>query len=169
MATEKVKSSKGVGSGGDAYVDMAKGGKGAEFEGDDLTRYTTGWHLFLQQIFALLVKNLLLAWRNRAATVLQLFSSFFFIFLLFALERAVKTFENAAGFKNGGTAQNPKPIYLPPIPPCTSGYFMKPDCYDFIWSGNKSATIRDLVRNITLNNPGRPIDFQTQVSHSNPA
>jgi len=117
MAPEKTKSSGGVGQykvAEETYVDMGKG-EGGEVVGDDLKRYRTGWQLFIQQIYALLVKNLLLAWRNRAATVLQLFS-FFFIFLLFALERAVKTFDNAASFKNGGTAKNPKPIFLPPSP-----------------------------------------------------
>jgi len=37
-------------------------------------------------------------------------------------------------------------------------------CYDFVWAANFSdPLLLDVVRNISTNNPGRPIDFKTQV------
>lgn len=120
-----------------------------------------GWALFGQQTKALLTKNALLAWRNRASTFLQLFASLFFIFLVWAVDRAVRaSTSRRTKFQN---LPNPVVYPVPAIPPCTVGYYLRPDCYDFVWSGNESAVIVSLVQNISANNPGRPINFATQV------
>ncbi|KAG2241227.1 hypothetical protein Bca52824_096788, partial [Brassica carinata] len=49
-----------------------------------------GMPLLYQQFTALFKKNLLLSWRNKSATCLHLFSSFFFIFLIFCIQEAMK-------------------------------------------------------------------------------
>eukprot|EP00850_Spirogloea_muscicola_P008456 SM000045S16201 [mRNA] locus=s45:178603:184208:+ [translate_table: standard] len=120
-----------------------------------------GLPLFLQQCRALLGKNALLSWRNRASTALQLGSSLFFIFLIWAVGKAIDA-NNATdtSYKNLFT---PGPEAVTPIPACEEGYFIRKPCYDFLWSGNGSALLASLVRNISLNNHGRPIDLQTKV------
>ncbi|KAI6675688.1 hypothetical protein NL676_003594 [Syzygium grande] len=49
----------------------------------------SGAALLVQQYGALFRKNLLLSWRNKRATFLHLFSSFFFIFLIFCIQEAI--------------------------------------------------------------------------------
>jgi len=125
---------------------------------------TSGWALFGQQTHALLVKNALMAWRNKAATFLQLFSSFFFIFLVFAINEAVLA--SLSGLTTFQNVFDPAAQPVSPIPACSTGYYLSQDCYDFVWSGNWSATVVSLVNNISLNNPGRPINFQSEVRHT---
>ncbi|KAF7124425.1 hypothetical protein RHSIM_Rhsim12G0158000 [Rhododendron simsii] len=49
-----------------------------------------GFPLLAQQFRALFRKNLILAWRNKRSTFLQLFSSLFFIFGLFCIQKSLK-------------------------------------------------------------------------------
>lgn len=120
-----------------------------------------GLFLFFQQCEALLVKNAILAWRNRLATFLQLFASFFFVFLIFAVEKAVQaSLSSRTEFQN---IYSPTPTPIPAIRACQNAYYIKPPCYDFLYSGNESAVIRSLAYNMSVNNPGRPINFTTQV------
>lgn len=125
----------------------------------------SGFRLLRQQFKALFFKNLLLAWRNKRSTFLQLFSSLFFIALIFFIQKATESrFASSSSFKNN---VDPKPLVAPPIPPCEDKYYTKLPCFDFVWSGNGSARIREIVRRISANNPGRPIpedkvkEFQT--------
>ncbi|KAI3807454.1 hypothetical protein L1987_23382 [Smallanthus sonchifolius] len=114
-----------------------------------------GLKLLLQQYKALFTKNLLLAWRNKRATFLQLFSSIFFIFLLFIIQKAIEArFGSSTAFK---TVRDPEALIDPPIPPCEDKYYAKLPCFDFVWSGNDSARIGSIVDRIRANNPARPI------------
>ncbi|KAF9667756.1 hypothetical protein SADUNF_Sadunf15G0056500 [Salix dunnii] len=114
-----------------------------------------GFPLLYQQFTALFKKNLLLSWRNKSATFLQLFSSFFFMFLLFGIEKATESrTKTSTGFK---TVTNPQPMWEPPIPPCEDKFYVKMPCFDFVWSGNDSTRIANIVTAIMINNPNRQI------------
>ncbi|XP_030521657.1 ABC transporter A family member 2-like isoform X1 [Rhodamnia argentea] len=115
----------------------------------------SGAPLLLQQYKALFKKNLLLSWRNKPATFLQLFSSFFFIFLLFSIQKSIDArFGHTPAFKN---VADPKPLVSPPIPPCEDKFYVKSPCFDFVWSGNGSDRVGRIVDGIRNNNPSRPI------------
>lgn len=115
----------------------------------------TGIPLLFQQYTALLNKNFLLSWRHKAATIAQLFSSLFFIFLIFLIEKATLSLTSATtSFR---TVTDPDPLLFPPIPPCEDKFYVKPPCFDFVWSGNESARLQKIVGRIMANNPGRPI------------
>ncbi|CAI7736838.1 unnamed protein product [Closterium sp. NIES-54] len=130
-------------------------------EADHSTTRLRGYALWNLQFKALMIKNALVAWRNKTATFLQLFASFFFIFLIFAVNEALKAaIKNKTEFRNIYT---PVPTAVPGIRSCENAFYIKPPCYDFVWSGNNSAVVTSIVKNITLNNPGRPINFDTQV------
>lgn len=121
----------------------------------------TGFALYLRQTAALYKKNAILSYRGLVATLLQLASSFFFIFLIWCIDRAVTArYSSTTTFKN---LANPEPTLIPAIPKCENGYFIKTPCYDFLWSGNESSTIVELVKNISIRNSGRPIDFGTKT------
>ncbi|GMJ15142.1 A. THALIANA ABC2 HOMOLOG 1, ABC2 homolog 1, ATP-binding cassette A2 [Hibiscus trionum] len=111
--------------------------------------------LLCLQFKALLKKNLILSWRNKRSTFIQLFSSLFFIFLIFGIDKATNAQRgNSTAYE---TVRDPKPWVAPAIPSCEDRYFMKLPCYDFVWSGNESRTVGRIVRAIRENNPGRPI------------
>ncbi|KAK3035661.1 hypothetical protein RJ639_032533, partial [Escallonia herrerae] len=114
-----------------------------------------GFPLLFQQYKALLLKNLLLSWRQKRSTFLQLFSSLFFIFLIFCIQEAIESrFSSTTSFEN---VFQPETVSYLPIPPCEEKHYVKLPCYDFVWSGNGSARIGSLVDRIMANNPGRPI------------
>eukprot|EP00897_Mesotaenium_endlicherianum_P000650 jgi/Mesen1/10586/ME000085S09913 len=124
-------------------------------------RRVRGVRLYFQQTRALSVKNVILAWRSKLSTILRLGSSFFFIFLIYCVDRSVRTSNGQdTSYKDLMTPAQ-KPVAA--IPECETGLFMKTPCYDFLWSGNGSAAIVQLAQNISLNNPGRPIDFSTRT------
>ncbi|KAK6123307.1 hypothetical protein DH2020_042958 [Rehmannia glutinosa] len=117
-----------------------------------------GFPLLLQQYKALILKNLLLSWRNKRSTFLQLFSSLFFLLLIFLIQQAtVSRYGSSSYFK---TVTDPKPLVAPPIPACEEKHYTRLPCFDFVWSGNGSARIREIVRRIRENNPGRPIPLE---------
>lgn len=134
-----------------------------EGQGEDPAQgLLSGWALFWQQTKALMLKNALLAWRNKPSTLLQLFSSFFFILLIFALRQALLAAFSGTTLQR--TITDPPATPIAPIPPCQAGYFMQNPCYDFVWAANFSDPIQlDLIKNISANNPGRPINMSTQV------
>lgn len=114
-----------------------------------------GLPLLYQQFTALFRKNLLLSWRNKRATCLQLFSSFVFILLIFCIEEAMKASDaSSTAYKN---VTDPSLLFSPPILPCEDKFFVKLPCYDFVWSGNHSRRVTNIVSAIMANNPGRPI------------
>ncbi|KAB2055398.1 hypothetical protein E1A91_A11G036400v1 [Gossypium mustelinum] len=114
-----------------------------------------GIGLLYLQFRALLKKNLILSWRSKRSTFLQLFSSLFFIFLIYCIEKATNAQNsNSTAYK---VIRDPKPLVAPVISPCEDKFFIKLPCYDFVWSGNESQTVDRIVRAIRENNPGRPI------------
>ncbi|CAF2152398.1 unnamed protein product [Brassica napus] len=114
-----------------------------------------GLPLLYQHFTALFKKNLLLSWRNKRSTCLQLFSSFFFILVIFCIEEAMKASEaSSSAYKN---VTDPTLLFSLPILPCEDKFFVKLPCYDFVWSGNNSRRVIDIVSAIMANNPGRPI------------
>ncbi|KAI8528925.1 hypothetical protein RHMOL_Rhmol12G0185900 [Rhododendron molle] len=114
-----------------------------------------GYPLLAQQFRALFRKNLILAWRNKRSTFLQLFSSLFFIFGLFCIQKSLKV--QFASTTTYDDVPDPKPLVSPPIPPCEDKFYVKLPCFDFLWSGNDSSRIASIVSSIMANNPGRPI------------
>lgn len=115
----------------------------------------TGFPLLFQQFKSLFFKNFLLSWRNKRATFTQLFSSFFFIFLIYAIQQAIEaSFDSSTTFQD---VFDPKAVTSFPIPPCEDKFFVKLPCYDFVWSGGDSDRVRSIVSRIMVNNPGRPI------------
>ncbi|XP_074292563.1 ABC transporter A family member 2-like [Silene latifolia] len=119
-----------------------------------------GMKLVLQQFKALLTKNALLSWRHKSATILQLFSSLIFIFLLFCIQRAIESqFTNTTYYDN---VLDPRPLVSTSITPCELGVFIKQPCFDFVYSGSGSSNgaannVDKIVTKIRSNNPGRPI------------
>ncbi|GJP41806.1 hypothetical protein CLOM_g1449 [Closterium sp. NIES-68] len=126
-----------------------------------------GIKLFFQQFKALMIKNALLAWRNRTATFLQLCSSFFFILLVFIVDVSIKAaLTNYTEFRDTAT---PKVVEVQPIMACQNAMNIVKPCYDFLWSGNNSRIITSLVQNISANNPGRPIPPSSIIGFANPS
>ncbi|XP_027126461.2 ABC transporter A family member 2-like isoform X2 [Coffea arabica] len=131
----------------------------------------SGMALLSQQFKALFLKNLLVSWRSRGATFVQLFSSLFFMFLIFVIQKAIESrYSSSTSFTD---VFDPTPLVFSPIPPCEEKYFVKLPCFDFVWSGNDSRRIREIVDRILVNNPGRPIpstkiqSFRTQSEVDN--
>lgn len=115
----------------------------------------SGLPLLLQQFKALFKKNLLISLRNKRAIFLQLFASFFFIFLMFCIQKSIETRLSRSSFSIN--IAEPEPLVFPQIPPCEDKFYVKLPCYDFVWSGNGSARIHSIVAAIMTNNPGRTI------------
>lgn len=116
----------------------------------------SGIPLLIQQFRALFVKNYLLSWRHKRATLLFLLSPIFFMFLLFCIQKAIDArFSYTTAFDN---VFDPETLSSFPIPPCENNkFFTKLPCFDFLWSGNDSQRITNIVQKIMDNNPGRPI------------
>ncbi|GLU12335.1 hypothetical protein SLE2022_290220 [Rubroshorea leprosula] len=112
-----------------------------------------GMPLLFQQFRALFKKNLLLTWRSKRAAFLQLFSSLFFIFLIFCIQKASQAQTDSSTV----VLRDPKPLVALAIPPCEEKYYIKLPCFDFLWSGNESQRVASIVTAIMANNPGRPI------------
>ncbi|XP_030949383.1 ABC transporter A family member 2-like isoform X5 [Quercus lobata] len=108
-----------------------------------------GLPLLFQQYKALFQKNFLLAKRNKKSTLVQLFAPFIFVFLLFCIQKGSK--------RNHAEVTDPKAAVSFPIPPCERKAHIRKPCFDFVWSGNGSATINTIVTAIMNNNPGRQI------------
>ena len=114
-----------------------------------------GIPLLIQQFRALFTKNLILSWRSKRSTFLQLFSSLFFLFLIFCIQKAMESrFASTTSFEN---VFDPKAVVSPPIPPCEDKFYVKLPCFDFVWSGSDNPRIGSIVDRIRENNPGRPI------------
>uniref|UniRef100_A0A2N9H431 ABC transporter domain-containing protein n=1 Tax=Fagus sylvatica TaxID=28930 RepID=A0A2N9H431_FAGSY len=125
-----------------------------------------GFPLLLQQYTALLKKNLLLSWRNKRSTFLQLFSSLFFIFLIFCIQKAIEArYASSTAFKS---VSDPSLLSSPPIPPCEDKFYTKLPCFDLLWSGNESNAAQRIISSIIANNPGRPIPQSKVLSFRTP-
>ncbi|KAI3884200.1 hypothetical protein MKX03_025665 [Papaver bracteatum] len=113
-----------------------------------------GIPLLIQQFGALFNKNIILSLRNKKAFIGQLFSPIVFILLLVGVEKVMNS-----GYMSSRTIDvpDPKPLVIPPIPPCETKFYVQLPCYDFAWSGNASPRIQSIVEKIMSNNPGGPI------------
>lgn len=78
-----------------------------------------------------------------------------FIFLIFAIDKAIEVQTSTTTQYKSTTHPSPKPS--PPIPPCENKFFVKEPCYDFIWSGDTNPKFHTIVERIMNNNPGRSI------------
>ncbi|KAJ0985553.1 hypothetical protein J5N97_003909 [Dioscorea zingiberensis] len=120
----------------------------------------TGGRLIWQQYKALMKKNAILTWRHKRSAFLKLFSSLFFIFLIFCIDKAARSRAGSA-YDN---VYDPEALISPPIPPCEEKFFIKPPCFDFVWSGNGSDRVGQIVMGIMKNNPGRSIPPEKVIS-----
>uniref|UniRef100_A0A0E0QIM3 ABC transporter domain-containing protein n=1 Tax=Oryza rufipogon TaxID=4529 RepID=A0A0E0QIM3_ORYRU len=129
----------------------------------------SGAALAWQQYRALLRKNATLTWRHRRSASLQLLSSLVFIFLIFCIDRAIRSrFSYTTAYRN---VPDPAALVAPPIPPCEDKYFVREPCYDFLWSGGGgagSARVAGIVEAIRRNNPGRPIPAEKVLGFNTP-
>ncbi|KAL3528346.1 hypothetical protein ACH5RR_007668 [Cinchona calisaya] len=100
--------------------------------------------------------------RNRRATFLQLFSSFFFIAFLFALKKSDNYREKNPNLS--AAVHDPKAIINPAIPACEDKLIIKVPCYDFVWSGSGNQRLESIVNSIMDNNPGRIIPQNKTMS-----
>ncbi|KAJ0048785.1 hypothetical protein Pint_15238 [Pistacia integerrima] len=122
----------------------------------------TGFPLFFQQFKALFKKNFLLSWKHKTATFLQLFSSLFFILLMFIIKLAMDArFSSSTEYS---TVRDPKPLVSPSILPCEDKFYVNLPCIDFVWSGNDSVRVQRIVSAIMKNNPGRAIPSNKVIS-----
>ncbi|KAM7269348.1 hypothetical protein ACFE04_024845 [Oxalis oulophora] len=112
----------------------------------------SGFPLWVQQFRSLLKKNFLVSWRNPTTSIVQLLAPFIFLFLIFLIKKS-----GEAGRHKPLLIRDPIPLVAPPIPPCEDKFFIKKPCFDFVWSGNSSAKLHNVVKAIMANNPGRPI------------
>ncbi|XP_021761744.1 ABC transporter A family member 9-like [Chenopodium quinoa] len=110
-----------------------------------------GFPLMIQQVNALVRKNLWLAMRSKRSSLLQLVAPFIFLFFLFAVDKVSRysPFEPEV--------RDPKAVVSPSIPPCETKFHIRRPCYDFVWSGDSSDKAQLIVSRIMANNPGRPI------------
>ncbi|KAK0587262.1 hypothetical protein LWI29_020149 [Acer saccharum] len=121
-----------------------------------------GLPLLHQQYKALFKKNFRLSWRNKQSVLLQLFPSFFFIFLMFCIDKGLNYGDDRGSVDSVDRLTDPKPILSPPIPPCEDKLLAKKPCFDFLWTadggvGNQNQRIQKIVDGIMNNNPGRKI------------
>jgi len=128
---------------------------------------TNTFSLLTQQYKALLKKNILISCRSKTSILLQILSPVIFIFLIFAIDKAIQVQTSTTTQYKSTTHPSPKPS--PPIPPCESKFFVKEPCYDFIWSGDTNPKFQTIVERIMNNNPGRPIPISKVKSFRNKA
>nr|GLL35564.1 ABC transporter A family member 9-like [Ipomoea trifida] len=128
------------------------------------TELQRGFPLLRQQTTALLKKNILLSLRNKRTTFLHLFSSLFFIALLFGIQKA--TDYRSRHPSAVSAVPDPQAATNPAIPACEHKLFIKRPCFDFAWSGSSSSRIQAIVAGILANNPGRPIPASKVRKHT---
>eukprot|EP00892_Ulva_mutabilis_P002376 jgi/Ulvmu1/12139/UM085_0003.1 len=109
---------------------------------------------FLQQFVALLKKNALVAWRNKRSTLLRILSPSIFILLVLLLDYAIRADVNSS--EEFRELRTPTRNSVNEIPKCEADIYIKPPCFDFIYSPANSQRITDIVNAIRLNN-GRVI------------
>ncbi|CAO2818609.1 unnamed protein product [Amaranthus hypochondriacus] len=107
--------------------------------------------LMIQQVKALMRKNLWIAIRNKRSTLLQFVAPFIFFFFLFAVIKSSRISYDSPDMRD------PPPLISPSIPPCEIKFHIRRPCFDFVWSGNSSRLANLIASRIMANNPGRPI------------
>jgi hypothetical protein len=110
---------------------------------------------FWDQSTALIYKQLLVYGRNTRATILRLLAPLFFMLLLWLLNIAIRSDNQAiSAFEDN---PNPKIDVVGPIPTCDDDSFIIQPCWDFVYSPNTSDIANSIAANMRAYNPGRPI------------
>ncbi|XP_021733802.1 ABC transporter A family member 2-like isoform X2 [Chenopodium quinoa] len=122
-----------------------------------------GFPLMIQQVNALVKKNLWLAMRSKRSSFLQLVAPFIFLLFLFAVDKVSRYSPSEP------EVRDPKAVVSPSIPPCETKFHIRRPCYDFVWSGDSSDKAQDIVSRIMASNPGRPIPSHKVISFRTPA
>ena len=122
--------------------------------------------LWGKQLAALAWKNVLLFWRNKVASALQVFGSLFFVLLIFAVNEAlVSQRQNESDFRR---ITNPEPELVNHIPDCSEQtYIIDDPCYTFLYSPNNSEVVDRIVQAVRENNvpvipPSRVRGFENE-------
>lgn len=109
---------------------------------------------FLTQFGALYVKNALVAWRNRRATILRLLAPFLFLLLALLIDRALRA--DSSTNDDFSDIRRPASDPIGPIPRCNEDlYIGKKPCIELVYSPDNVVT-RDLMGNVTTRN-AKPI------------
>jgi ABC-type multidrug transport system ATPase subunit len=115
---------------------------------------------FMHHCAALHSKNITVALRNRRATLMQLFASFFFMLFVYIVDVAVQTQQKEESrFRN---LPNPERVDVAPIPLCE---VIHDTCYTFAYSPQNDADVEAIVRAIRENNDP-PIPAASVMSFS---
>eukprot|EP00894_Picocystis_sp_ML_P003923 jgi/Pico_ML_1/54440/g4786.t1 len=126
---------------------------GDEKKGTEQAERSSSWgSRFWRQYPALMKKQVLVSVRNWKSTMLMLFASFFFVFLIFIVNASVTAArENQAMFSN---ELNPTLEDVTPIPDCKRDFFLDPSrsCYTFLYQPTGDEQIEAIVDAIKKNN-----------------
>ncbi|KAL2935162.1 ABC transporter A family member 2 [Bienertia sinuspersici] len=125
--------------------------------------HKSGIPLIIQQVKALLKKNLWIAMRSKRSSLLQLVAPFIFLFFLFVVDKSQRISSSLPEMRD------PPVMIAPSIPECGTKFYIRRPCYDFVWSGNNSRYANEIVSRIMANNPGRPIPSFKVRSFRTPA
>ncbi|GAB2289622.1 hypothetical protein Dimus_023931 [Dionaea muscipula] len=116
----------------------------------------TGVALFLRQFKALLKKNAWLALRNKKTSIAFLLFPFSILLIVFAVDEASGLADRLRSLRLR-EVRDPVTVELSAIPACEEKFFYLEPCYDFVWSGNSSTVVQQIIARILANNPGRSI------------
>eukprot|EP00775_Hariotina_reticulata_P004500 gene4500-4753_t len=120
---------------------------------DVLTR-----HKCLRQTLALFIKNVLVAWRNKWATILRLLAPLVFLTLALMVQEGLQANTRRTGRTRATPVSTPQRIAS--IPDCSSDLFIndKP-CLNFVFTPFKNEVVRTIVAAVLENNdPPIPFD-----------
>jgi len=111
------------------------------------------------QFLALLKKNVLISWRSRAASLLQLVGPVLCIFLLCGIGLIVRSSglfsitSNSDTWTVGTQLSFPEPKTVGSIPSCNSDFFIqRKDCFAFIYAPKDVAVADEIVTGIRIHN-----------------
>ena len=102
---------------------------------------------FMRHCRALHEKNMVIAVRNKRATLMQLFASFFFMLFVYIVDVAVQTQQKQES--RYSNVPHPERVDVAPIPLCE---VIHDSCYTFAYSPNDDATVNAIVNGIRLSN-----------------
>eukprot|EP00197_Chlamydomonas_leiostraca_P014447 CAMPEP_0202859992 /NCGR_PEP_ID=MMETSP1391-20130828/1884_1 /ASSEMBLY_ACC=CAM_ASM_000867 /TAXON_ID=1034604 /ORGANISM="Chlamydomonas leiostraca, Strain SAG 11-49" /LENGTH=1190 /DNA_ID=CAMNT_0049539111 /DNA_START=105 /DNA_END=3677 /DNA_ORIENTATION=- len=119
---------------------------------------------FLSQFAALYIKNALVAWRARRATLLRLLAPFFFLLLALLIDKALQA--NDSNSEDFQDIRRPDVEPIDPIPRCIEDIYIGPDksCVELAWSPNTSTIATTIIQNVIKNNakPIKAMGFATR-------
>ena len=98
----------------------------------------------------LLNKNAILAWRNKAAFVVQILATFIFILLIYGIDKALT--QQASQQTGTQNIVSPARTAVTPIPDCSKQIYILPNCLTLTWAPNTDSVAAAIVANIKANN-----------------